>query len=289
MPRHFDLDLLETFIAITETGSLSGAAVRVGRSQSAVSEQVRKLEDMCGVKLFERGKLGAAVTPAGERLERHARELIAASRAAYLEMRGVQLSGVVRFAITDYFRPRALPEILRRVRDRYPRLRLDVSICKSADIEDETRASEFDIGLSMSVLGGRRANAKPAGRLVLRREPLSWIADKAFVMPKRAALPLVVLSETCSLRRLVIKRLDDKGVVYTVAHSTSGVGGLHLAIAAGLGVTCINASAVPDNAAALSEARLPTMPEVEFAFVAPRTGEPPVVAEIRAMLAEQLG
>lgn len=285
----FDLDLLNTLTVIAETGSLSATAPRVFRSQSAVSEQIRKLEDMCGLKLLQRGKTGARLTPAGERLVGHARELLALSRAAYRDLQGVQLAGVLRLAITDYFRPRELPGILRRVRDQFPHLRLDVSIRQSAAIEDEAGADSFDIGLSMSVLDDRRKASDHAGdRIRLRREPLVWIADKSFVMPESRALPLVVLPETCSLRRLVTRTLDAQDVSYTIVHSASGVGGLHLALAAGLGVTCLNASALPESATA-SVPKLPAMPDVEFNLVSPRPGEPPIVAEVRSMLAEQFG
>lgn len=285
----FDLDLLNTLTVIAETGSLSAAAPRVYRSQSAVSEQVRKLEEMCGLTLLHRSKTGARLTPAGERLVGHAREILALSRAAYRDLQGVQLAGVLRLAITDYFRPRELPAILRRVRDQFPHLRLDVSIRQSAAIEDEAGADSFDIGLSMSILDDSRKASDQAGdRMRLRREPLVWIADKSFVMAESRALPLVVLPETCSLRRLVTKTLDAQDVPYTVVHSASGVGGLHLALAAGLGVTCLNASALPEGATvSASVPRLPAMPEVEFSLVPPRPGEPPIVAEVRKMLAEQ--
>jgi len=287
----FDLDLLNALVAIDETGSLSAAAPRLFRSQSAVSEQVRKLEATCGLPLVSRGKTGASLTPAGQRLVAHARDLLAMSRAAYRDMQGAQLAGDIRIAITDYFRPRALPAILRRVRDQFPKLRLHVSIRRSAAIEDEANEGDFDIGLSMTVLGKRRAKSSAAGRrIVLRREALAWVADKSFAMPESGPAPLVVLPETCSLRRLMLKTLDAHGVPYTIAHSASGVGGLHLALAAGLGVTCLNSSALPEAAAPIAGVRkLPAMPEVEFCLVPARAGEPPIVAAVRSMLAEQLG
>jgi DNA-binding transcriptional LysR family regulator len=206
-------------------------------------------------------------------------------------MQGVQLAGDLRLAITDYFRPKALPGLLRRVREQFPRLRLHVSIRQSAAIEEKASSGDFDIGLAMNVLG--EARAKPAGgdpRWRLRREPLKWVADKSFAAPENGALPLVVLPETCSLQRLIVRTLEARGVRYAIAHSASGVGGLHLALAAGLGVTCLNASAVPESAVAFAGApRLPPMPEVEFNLVPPRPGEPAIVAEVRDMLAEQLG
>lgn len=285
----FDLELLNTLTVIAETGSLSAAAPRVFRSQSAVSEQVRKLEEMCGLKLLQRGKTGASLTPAGKRLVEHARDLLASSRAAYRDLQGVQLAGVLRLAITDYFRPRELPGILRRIRDRFPHLRLDVSIRQSAAIEDEASAGNFDIGLSMSIIEGARKRSNISKeRMRLRREPLVWIADRSFAMPDDGVLPLVALPDTCSLRRSAIRTLESAGIAYTVAHSASGVGGLHLALRAGLGVTCLNASAVPEGAAGFADPRLPVMPEVEFNLVSFRKSEQSTVAKVRDMLAEQL-
>src|ERR1700727_3855180 len=145
MARHFDLELLNTLLVVTETGSLSAAAPKLCRSQSAISEQVRKLEEMCGLPLLVRGKTGASLTPAGERLVDHARELLARSDAAYRDMQGVQLAGDLRLAITDYFRPRALPGILRRGRDPFSPPHPHVSIRQSALIAEEAEAvGDFD-------------------------------------------------------------------------------------------------------------------------------------------------
>lgn len=286
----FDLDLLNALVVIAETGSLSAAAPRLHRSQSAVSEQVRKLEEMCGATLLLRGKKGASLTPAGERLAGHARELLALSRAAFRDMQGVRLSGELRLAITDYFRPQALPGILRRIRDQFPHLRLDVSIRRSAAIEDEAGSGEFDIGLSMTILS--EAPMQPAAtapRVKLRREPLIWVADQNFTLPSRGPLPIIALPPSCLLRQQATRTLDSHNIPFTVAHTASGVGGLQLALAAGLGVTCLNSSAIPQGATAFTGLQhLPPMPDVVFSLVPPQAGEPAVVADVRTMLAAEL-
>ena len=289
MPR-FDLDQLRTLVTVAEAGSLSAAAPRLARSQSAVSEHIRKLEEVCRTALLLRAKSGVSLTPAGERLLDHARRLLALNDAAFEDMQGVSLAGDLHLAITDYFRPTALPGILRRLRDQYPRLHLHVSIRKSALIEEGAGGGDYDIGLSMQVLdraAPRRADAD--GRIRLRREPLAWVADRTFAMPAGHVVPLVVMPETCSLQRFILKILKRGRTPYTIAHSASGIGGLQLALSAGLGVSCLNASSTPPGLGAVArDIGLPALPEVEFSLLPPRAGERPVVADVRRMLAEQL-
>ncbi|WP_256739814.1 LysR family transcriptional regulator [Pseudomonas sp. K5002] len=103
--RPFDLEQLRSFVAILESGSLSAAAPKLCRSQSALSEQLRKLETFTGVTLLERGKKGVSPTPAGERLLAHARELLALSDCVLEDMRGVTLSGELRWPSPTIFCP----------------------------------------------------------------------------------------------------------------------------------------------------------------------------------------
>jgi DNA-binding transcriptional LysR family regulator len=289
--RRFDLDLLQTLVTVADAGSLSAAAPRLYRSQSAISEHIRKLEDACGLRLFARGKQGARLTPAGDRLLGHARKLLLLNDIAYQDMRGVLLAGDLRLAVTDYFRPASIAAILKRLRTQYPRLRLHVSIRKSALIEQDAEGGDFDIGLSMRILEKSARNAnRGEGRIVLRREPLSWVADASFAMEATPRLPLLVLPATCSLQRFIVRTLEAHNVPYDIAHSASGVGGLQLALAAGLGVSCLNASAIPQGVVRFDGGalRLPPLPDVEFSLVPPRAGEPPLITDARKMLAEQL-
>lgn len=292
MPRILDLELLHTLVVVADAGSLSAAAPRLHRSQSALSEQVRKLEQICGVALLVRAKTGVRLTTAGERLVGHSQKLLSLSDAAWREVQGAQLTGDLRLAITDYFRPHALPIIIRRLREQFPQLRLHVSIRKSAWIEEEANAASFDIGVSMTILHKNHSpNDMAAGRIGLRREPLHWIADKSFVFASDAqALPLLVLPDTCSLQRFALHTLDVHGTAYRIEHTASDIGGLHLALAAGLGVACLNASAIPPTAAPIDGGmRLPALPEVAFSLAPPRAGEAVFVSHVRDMLAAQLG
>jgi DNA-binding transcriptional LysR family regulator len=280
--RGFDLEQLHTFVAVVDAGSLSAAAPRVFLSQSSVSEQIRKLEQRAGAQLLSRGKRGVATTEAGERLLLHARQLLALSEAAYAELRGEGLQGALRLAITDYFRPGEVPRLLQGLSRRYPRLRVSVTIAQSDAIEQGCRAGAFDIGLVMRA-GARRGGA------VLRREPLLWAAAAGSKLAQQRPLPLVLLPPSCELHRLARRLLSRQHTPYQVAHSASGVAGLQGALAAGLGVGCINESALTPELARLGpRERLPALPQAEFQLLPPRRDEAPLLAQAREMLAAQL-
>lgn len=286
--RPFDLELLQSFVVAMEAGSLSAAAPRLHRSQSALSEQLRKLELFTGVTLLERGKKGVRPTAAGERLLVHAQSMLALSDRALDDVRGVTFAGELRLAVTDYFQPSSFSDLLKNLRIRYPRLRLHVSVRKSLQIENGVHSEEFDIGLSMRILDGRTL---PEG-IPVRREPLHWVAVAGFQPEEmeKTALPLLVLPQGCSLQRLTRETLEANGVRYVIAHSASGVGGLQSALMAGLGVACLNASAVPVGAEVCQSAlQLPALPDVEFSLLPPRSGESQLVGAVREMLAGQFG
>ncbi|WP_354674367.1 LysR family transcriptional regulator [Cupriavidus alkaliphilus] len=288
--RGFDTDQLRTFVTVADSGSLSAAAPRLFLSQSSVSEQLRKLEERAGVPLLTRGRHGAQPTPAGQRLLAHARRILDLNELALQELRGHALEGELRLAVTDYFRPGEIAGMLRRLRERYPYLRLHVTVMKSAAIDAAAARDAFDIGLSMRLPGTRATAARGT---VLRREPLAWVAAPAEAESLPATLPLVLLPDTCSLHQYVVQRLMRKRVPFEIAHSASGVAGLHLALAAGLGLSCLNASAIgpgvaPLDAATIARLGLPRLPEAEFFLLPGRRGESAFIAEARDALAAQL-
>jgi DNA-binding transcriptional LysR family regulator len=283
--RRLDLDLLNTFVIVAETGSLSAAAPRLFRSQSAVSEQIRKLEDTVGVPLLSRGKMGAAPTPAGERLLHHARNLLELSEAAVRDVKGSQIEGELRLAITEYFRPSAVTSILKRIQRTYPSLRLHVSVEKSIEIESALQRNEFDIGIPMRIANSR-SERSPTRSIKLAHEPLRWVAAEAVDLA--GPLPLILLPETCSLHRLILRELRRCGIDFYIAHTASGVAGAQQALLAGLGITCLNESAIPANAQILRPHRqLPKMPDVEFGMISGRHSENSLVSRVRAILVEQ--
>lgn len=283
----FDLDQLRTLVAVLDAGSLTAAAPKVFLSQSSVSEQMRKLEDRAGQPLLVRGKAGVRATPAGQRLLAHARTILALSDEAYRDLRGVALRGELRLCITDYFRPGDVARLLRRLNEQYPQVRLHVTIMKSGAIEAAYERGEIEVGISM-VIQERGATRGRADGALLRREPLLWMAAEGVTPPLAEPLPLLALPETCALRQYVERMLSRRGVPYAVSHVASGVAGLQLAVAAGLGVACLNESALGAGMARLQAPGLPALPSVEFRLLAARPGESEFVGLAREAIVKAM-
>lgn len=292
-----DSEQLKTFIAVIDAGSLTAAAPRVFLSQSAVSEQMRKLEARVGVPLFTRSKSGVAATAAGERLAVYAQQIVALSDRAMRDLHDDALAGELRLGVTDYFRPGDLATLLSRLNGAYPQLRLHVTVLKSGAIEAGYAAGDFDVGLTMRILHARAAASVAPLRKQkatktshsLRRERLVWMGATGLAPERDQPMRLLVLPDTCSLHQFTIKRLRAARVPFTVAHVASGVAGLQSALAAGLGVACLNESALCEGVAALASGhKLPALPAVEFQLLEPRHGESGFVTRARDMLAEQM-
>lgn len=287
----FDLEQLKTFVVVVEAGSLTAAAPLVFLSQSAVSEQMRKLEEKVGQALLTRSKTGVAPTPAGRRLIAHARRLLALSDEAFRDLRGEALQGELRLAVTDYFRPGDLTRLLGRLGESYPQVRLNVSVLKSGAIEAGYAQGDFDVGLSMRIAGTESASKAGSGvqAPLLRRESLAWMGADGMRVMRGEPLRLVVLPDTCSLHQFTVKLLRQRGVAYSVAHVASGVAGLQSALAAGLGVACLNESALCEGVARLAPPHgLPALPRVAFHFLPARRGESDFVTRARDLLASHL-
>lgn len=283
----FDLEQLRTLVAVADAGSLTAAAPRVYLSQSSVSEQIRKLEERAGQSLLTRSKAGVAPTEAGLRLLGHARRILALSDEAFRDLRGETLQGELRLAVTDYFRPGDLTRLLGRLGERYPQVRLHVTILKSDALRTAYAHGDFDVGLAMNIAG---ANAAAAGSgAVLRRESLAWLGATGLRVVRGEPVRLLALPDTCSLHQFTVSLLRRRRVPYVLAHVASGVAGLQSALAAGLGVACLNESAIGEGIARLATPHgLPALPRVAFQWLPARRGETAFVTRAREMLSLQL-
>lgn len=276
--RSLDLDQLRAFVAVAEAGSISAGAGRVFRSQSAVSEQLQKLEAAAGAALLSRSRQGVGLTPAGQRLIGHARQLLALGELALHEVRNEVRRTDARLAISDYFRSDEIAGLLAHLGRRCPQLRLQVDIGQSAALAQGHAEGQYDLAVVLN-LGATRAPGLP-----LRREALHWVAAPGLDLREEAELPLVLLPPGCSLHALALQRLQRHRSAHRIAHLASGVAGLQAALRAGLGVGCLNASAIGPGLAIARSPRLPALPDCGFSLLAPPDEAPAALHEAASIV-----
>lgn len=255
-----DPELLRTFLAFADTGSLTRAADIVGRSPSAITAQMQRLEAVVGDALLEQAGRGRTLTPTGEALVGHARRIIAAHREALLSLKGARADGRIALGCTQDFAESGLPDILRLFADTHPRLRLDLRIGRSAELAGAFERGELDLALAM------RSSASTDERLVLR-EPMIWLGAAECLKRAGGEVPLALLDAPCGFRNAAIAALDGAGRRYRIAATSASLSGLAAAVKAGIAITARTARMAGDGIARLDGAfALPTLPEAEFAL-----------------------
>ena len=231
MDRLLDPDLLRTFLAFAEGGTLARAAAAVGRSPSAVTAQVQRLEADLGAALLAPEGRGRVLTEAGEALLPHARRVLDAVREARLGIAGLAAGGRVGLGVTQDFADTALPPLLAAFARAHPRVRLDLRIGRSVELGAALDAAQVD--LVLAVRGAARA-----GEVAVLREPMLWLAARGgLAVPAEPELPLAVLDPPCGFRDAAIAALGRAGRPHRIAATSPSLAGLRAALRAGLAVT----------------------------------------------------
>lgn len=235
----FDPLWLRSFVAVAQTGSVTRAAERVHRTQSAVSTHLQQLEACVGVRLAERSTRRLALTEAGERFLPHAVRLLALQDEARAAVQPSAGPTVRRIGLSEYFMPHRLPELLDLLQAQEPDARLEVLWSSSAALQQLWATGEMDLAVVTS------DEPLPDARL-LCREPLSWVASPNAYFPG-GPVPLVLLGPDCPVRRLALAALARAGKEHHLRLSCSGSHGAVAALRAGWGVGCLNQSAIPPD------------------------------------------
>lgn len=256
-----DPDLLRTFIAFVDGGSLARAAASVNRSASAVTAQMQRLEEIAGEALLAPAGRGRTLTPAGEEFAGHARRILTAHRDAWLSMKGARADGQISIGATQDFADSGLPELIAAFARTYPRVRLALRIGRSGELSDAFDAGALDVAVTM------RAGliAHEAGVIC---EPMTWLcASSGLAAGFGDEVPLALLDAPCGFSSAAIAALDQDRRVYRIAATSSSLAGLRAAVRAGIAVTLRTARWIgPGVAIAPDALRLPKVPEAEFSI-----------------------
>ena len=279
---NLDMDILRSFAAVVDLGGLSQAGRQLGRSQSAVSLQMKRLETQVGERLFLRSGRSLDLSETGEQLLAYARRILALNDEALADLRGVPVEGRLRFGTQQDFTESWLPTALARFAERHPAVRLQVSVGKGTSYLKALERGRFDLVLALGL--GNRPTAEPLGHL-----PLVWIGRKDFVWRDGEPLPLVTFEGWCRFRRHALALLDEAGIPWRIVLTSPSLAGLWAAANAGLGITVRTAEGLPPDLTLLDEALgLPPLGTVDVSLHSHVGPQSPAAAAFAALVREHL-
>ncbi|KVP95209.1 LysR family transcriptional regulator [Burkholderia ubonensis] len=308
---NFDIAALRSLVAGMDLGSFAKAADRVARSSSAVSAQIRKLEEQAGTPLFVKSGRGLALTDAGDAMLRYARRMIELNDEAAAAVRGVSLDGWVRIGLQEDFGEAILPGVLGRFARAHPKVRIEARVAHNAELLERLDANQLDLAL----VWGDPASAAFVARTgidseEIARVPMRWIgaagsgaagsgaagsatagdgdAGEPSVRMRDEPLPLVVFDRPCRFFGAATDALDRAGVPWRVAFTTPSLAGLWAAAAAGLGLTVRSHYGLPASVRLIDAAPLglPELPSVPLMLLRRASSATPTVDRLARIMTQ---
>ncbi len=247
---NLDLGVLRSLAAAIDLGGFGRAATKLGRSQSAVSLQMQRLEAQLGRPLFRKEGRRLALTDAGDTVLAYARRLLALNDEAVAAVRGVAVSGSVRLGVTQDLVEPALTSVLARFARVHPAAHVEVRVERSGGLMDQLAGGHLDLVVLFT---------RDIGD-ALAELPITWIGPSGFAWDRAQPLPLVLFEAPCLFRQVAIEALDTAGIPWRIALTSPSLPGLWAAVSAGLGVGVRTAYGLPAGLAALTG--LPPLPSV---------------------------
>ena len=290
---NFDIAFLRSYVAGIELGSFARAADKVGRSTSAVSAQLKKLEEQAGLPLFRKDGRGLALTPAGEVLLGYARRLLELNDEAAVALRGVELDGWIKLGLQEDFGEALLPDVLGRFARAHPKVRIEAHVARNTELMDRLTMGQLDLAL---LWGGACIADVAAYPPQLRRriaEPaMRWISSSSLAWRPEPgeALPLIMFDRECLFQRCATQALDRAGIAWRTAFTSPSLAGLWAAAAAGLGVTVRTSLGLPSSVCALDHvaAGLPALPPLSLELLRASSVSRPPVERLAGLIIESL-
>jgi len=284
MVAHIDPDQLRTFIAIAETGSFTKAADVVAKTQSAVSMQMRRLEERIGKPLFAREGRASRISSEGERLLPYARRLMKLQAEAVAAFVDNAASGTVRLGTPDDYAS-FLPEILGRFAASWPLAELTVTCNPTPMLVQAIGRDEIDIAIITHCHA--RGHQTPS---IVRREPLFFVTSERHNVHEEDPLPLALGSTHCDWRRTALGCLSEVGRANRVAFSSWSASAVSAAVLAGLAVSVLPLTAVQPGMRILGpEDGFPRLPHAEIGVMRSASADTPLADALVEHIVASLG
>ena len=279
--KQLSLDNLRTFVSVIELGGYAKAGEFVGRSQPAISLQIKKLESQLERKLFT--KVGQRHLPSadGNWLYPKAKELLELNDNIFKSLIPAPLSGRLRLGIPNEFASTLLPGLIGEFSKRYPDVSLEVTSSLSRDLLHPSQRDHFDLILALV-----NPSEDTEGEVVLEDEVV-WVGDatRPFVGD---SIPLVLAPDGCMYRSRVIEELKQQTFAWKITYTNADLGGLVAAIQQGLGITALARSSLPPNLSPLNHPKLPKLGRVNICLFNQDTQHPVISKTLAEFITSRL-
>ncbi len=255
---NLDLDLLRTFVAVADLNTFAAAAAAVCRTQSAVSQQMQRLEQLVGKELFARHGRNKLLTEHGIQLLGYARKILRFNDEACMSLMYSNLQGVLTLGASDESADTILPFLLNRISSVYPKLALDVSVKRNAFMIEMLNENKVDLVVTTHRPGQFNC-------LTLRTSPTHWYCAAEYVLQKGEPIPLVLLDDPSPFRDMVLSALNEASIPWRLAYVASTLPAVRAAVKAGLGVTARPVEMMSPDLRVLGKSDgLPALPDTEY-------------------------
>ncbi len=255
---NLDLDLLRTFVAVADLNTFAAAAAAVCRTQSAVSQQMQRLEQLVGKELFARHGRNKLLTEHGIQLLGYARKILRFNDEACMSLMFSNLQGVLTLGASDESADTILPFLLNRISSVYPKLALDVSVKRNAFMVEMLKENEVDLVVTTHRPGQFDC-------LTLRTSPTHWYCAAEYVLQQGEPIPLVLLDDPSPFRDMVLAALNEASIPWRLAYVASTLPAVRAAVKAGLGVTARPVEMMSPDLRVLGKSEgLPSLPDTEY-------------------------
>ena len=258
----FDPALLRTFIAVVDAGSFTRAGQRLNITQSAVSHQIRRLEEQVGRPLLHRTTRSLTLTEDGEDFLRSSEQIIEMLDSLTRRFKPSPVSGVVRFGVPENFMGDRLPTLLCQFPRTFPAARLHVHVGPWLDLRTMVENDDLDLAVVL------RGEDDSENATILRWTQLVWVASETFSIAPGSSLPLALSPIPCFHRQAGVAALDHTSIQWHVVFTSPSQHGLHAAVLSGLAITVLPDSDVrPGMKIIDGQYGLPSLPQAAFTLI----------------------
>ena len=250
-----DTDLLRTFLTVARHGNVTRGAEALHRTQSAVSIQIKRLEESLAARLFRREPRGVSLTEAGERLRVAAERIVRDLDETVRTFRADPTGGLVRVGIPEEYGAEVLPAILADFSARFPAVEVFVRCGFSVEFPEAIRRGELDLGVFADCRHVVQSDT-------LIRDPMAWVASRPYRCRDEEPVPLALFDRACAWRDVATRALEDAGQPYRIVFSSESTAGIKAAIATGLAIGVLAQSTLESSMLVVGgEHGLPPLPD----------------------------